>query len=294
MARKCLYPVGLAQLGHALVARSLLQAHQHRMVVVDYAYVPVALRGQLQELAECRTAIVALVEIGAESEQRGLELRGVHHVLFLIRQHRLYQSAQLAQLVRLFAHALCRSRLGRIGHRLQEYELVAGLYEYRRGHLAAGNAQHMLAHRFELAHQGRVVAVARHYAEAVYQLVAKRHFQRVYHQLYIEVVLLIVSVAQRGHHVEGVGQQHLLQLRIPVRVAVDLAQQYVAAYLHLFDYAGEHTLLRAGVLQVNEYGIIRSTQFSPPFTHAIVSRETSPLCMSLRNAPEPAGRFRGA
>ena len=61
------------------------------------------------------------------------------------------------------------------------------------------------------------------------------HLHGVDDQLDIQIVLLILAVAQRGHHRKGVAEQAFLQVGVAVGVAVHLAQQDIPANLHLFN-----------------------------------------------------------
>ena len=135
----------------------------------------------------------------------------------------------------------------------KELELVACGHEDAGRRLASRDAQHKLAHALEFAHQRHIIAVAGNDAEGIDQRVRVGDGQRVDDQLDISVVLLGDAVAQAGHDGEGVRKQRLLQRAEAVRIAVDHAQQDVAADLDLLQHALKRLHLRAAVLQVNEY-----------------------------------------
>ena len=147
----------------------------------------------------------------------------------------------------------------------------------------------MLAHALQFGHQRLIVAVAGDDAEAVDEGVDVSHFHGVDDQLDIQIVLLALAVAQRRDDGEGVGQQALFEVGIAVRVAIDLAQQYVAAYLDLFDDVAQHGLLRAHVFQVYKYCKIRFTHKKTPLINALILLYTENARLSTsRSAPQEA------
>ena len=259
-------PVGLVQL--VLLRVGGVQADHQRGLLRPAAQL-VRLGGdQRDQLAEGGAAEAALAEVAAQAHQRVLELAGIHLLLLLILHDGLHLLDQLVQI----AHAglalvllLLLGLLGRYG--LQEHEFAAGIDEDARGHLRAGDAQHELAHALELAHQGRVVAVAGDDAEAVDQRIGVGHLHGVDDQLDVQVVLLILSVAQGRLHQKGVGEQHLLQIGIAVGVAVDLAQQDVAPNLDLLNDREQHAGLAACVFQVHKDREIGFSHLYSPSVH---------------------------
>ena len=105
-----------------------------------------------------------------------------------------------------------------------------------------------------LPDQRRVVAVAGYDAKAVDERVGVGYLQRVDHEEDIGVVFLADAVAQAGHHGKGVAQEHFLQVAVLVGVAIDLAQQDIAANFNFFQHAQERGNLCAAVFQIDKQG----------------------------------------
>ncbi len=89
--------------------------------------------------------------------------------------------------------------------RLQKLELVAGVDEDGAGHLRARDAQHKLAHGLQLAHQGGIITITGHDAEAVNQGIGVGDLHGVQYQQDVRIVFLRHTVAQGGHNSKGVG-----------------------------------------------------------------------------------------
>ena len=252
-------PVFLAQLGRGLLADGHGCGHHHVKIIAADAQTAKLLAELVQHLEEGGAAIGLFVEIRPQTQQDALQFAGVQLVLVgLLLQDAAQKLVEFGFVQRLLVVGsslfLARFLADAGADVLQKLKFVAGVDEDGAGGLAAADAQHKLAHALEPAHQRRIVAVAGHDAEAVDQRIGESHFQRVDHQQNVRVVLLADAVAQAGHHREGIGKKHFLQVAVAVGVAVHLAQQDVAANLHLFQYVQQGGDLRAAVFQVHKQG----------------------------------------
>ena len=234
-------PVFLAQLGRGLLAAARSHGYHDVEVVAADAQTAKLLAQLVQHLEEGGAAVGLLVEVGPQTQQNALQFAGIKLVLVgLLLQNAAKQLVELRLVQRFLVVSrgffLARFLADAGAYVFQKLEFVAGVDEDGAGGLAAADAQHEFAHALETAHQRRVVAVAGHDAEAVDQRIGVSHFQRVDHQQDVRVVFLADAVAQAGHHRKGVGKKHFFQVAVAVGVAVYLAQQDIAANLHLFQH----------------------------------------------------------
>lgn len=88
---------------------------------------------------------------------------------------------------------------------------------------------------FKRPTRGGIVAVAGDDAERVDERVGERDFKGIHDKLNIGVILLRDAVAQGRHDGEGIAEQQLFKVREAVGIAVDLAQQNIAADFDLFE-----------------------------------------------------------
>ena len=138
-------------------------------------------------------------------------------------------------------------------HALQELELIASVDKYGAGGFASADTQHEFAHALQAPNEGGIVAVAGYDAERVNERVGERNFKSVHNKLDIGVILLRDAIAQGRHNGEGIAEQQLFKVREAVGIAVDLAQQNIAADFDLFEDRVEGRHFRAAVFEVNKY-----------------------------------------
>ena len=234
------------------------------------------------QLAEGGKADALFGEIRPQAQQHALDLAGEHLPAVALLEDGHDQVVHIRQRQRLDLLPL-RALLA-AGDAFQELELAAGVHKYAAGRLASGNAQHKLAHRFQLADERHIVAVAGNDAEAVNQRIGVGHVQRVDDELNIQAVLLVAPEPERGHDREGVGQQNLLEVGIAVRIAVNLADEDVAANLYPLDHVHQHALFAAAVFKIDKQRKMRSHQ-----THPFV--QSPSVSSPLTKSPMPEESF---